>query len=102
MLYYKLLNKRVVFTAHNVNAGKRDQNDSWLNRISLKIQYSLCDHIFVHTKGMKAEMRSEFRVPEHKVSVIPFGINNTVPNTSLTRAEAKRQLGISNGDKVLL
>jgi hypothetical protein len=25
MLYYKLLGKRVVFTAHNVNAGKRDR-----------------------------------------------------------------------------
>jgi D-inositol-3-phosphate glycosyltransferase len=102
MLYYKLLSKRVVFTAHNVNAGKRDQNDSWLNRISLKIQYSLCDHVFVHTNGMKREMTSEFRIPERKVSVIPFGINNTVPCSSLSSAEAKRQLGISGGDKVLL
>src|SRR5437762_7439783 len=102
MLYYKLLSKRVVFTAHNVNAGKRDRNDSWLNRISLKVQYSLCDHVFVHTDKMKSEMTSEFRIPESKVSVIPFGINNTVPSTSLSSAEAKRQLGISNDDKVLL
>jgi D-inositol-3-phosphate glycosyltransferase len=102
MLYYKLLSKRVVFTAHNVNAGKRDQNDSWLNRISLKIQYSLCDRVFVHTDGMKSEMTSEFRIPESKVNVIPFGINHTVPNTSLSSAEAKRQLNINNDDKVLL
>jgi glycosyltransferase involved in cell wall biosynthesis len=102
MLYYKLLGKRVVFTAHNVNAGKRDQNDSWLNRISLKIQYSLCDHIFVHTKGMKSEMAFEFRIPDRKISVIPFGINNTVPNTLLSPPQAKGQLGISKDDKVLL
>ena len=102
MLYYKLLSKRVIFTAHNVNAGKRDQNDSWLNRISLKVQYSLCDHVFVHTDGMKSEMTSEFRIPERKVSVIPFGINNTVQSTSLSSAEAKRQLGTSGGDKALL
>jgi glycosyltransferase involved in cell wall biosynthesis len=102
MLYYKLLGKCVVFTAHNVNAGKRDSNDSWLNRVSLKIQYSLSDHILVHTDGMKGEMTSEFSVPESKVSVIPFGINNTVPNTSLSSAEAKRQLSISKNDKVLL
>ena len=102
MLYYRLLGKRVVFTAHNVNAGKRDSNDSWLNRALLKIQYSLCDHIFVHTEGMKIEMTSEFRIPASKVSVIPFGINNTVPNTSLSNAEAKRELGISNSDKALL
>src|SRR5258707_2018206 len=80
MLYYRSLGKRIAFTAHNVNAGKRDLNDSFLNRISLKIQYRLSDHIFVHTEGMKSEMASEFRIPESKVSVIPFGINNTVPN----------------------
>jgi glycosyltransferase involved in cell wall biosynthesis len=102
MLYYKLLGKRVIFTAHNVNAGRRDKSDSWLNRISLKIQYSLSDHIFVHTGGMKSEMASEFSIPENKVSVIPFGINNTVPNTSLSPAQAKCQLDIRKDDKVLL
>jgi glycosyltransferase involved in cell wall biosynthesis len=102
MLYYRLLGKRVVFTAHNVNAGKRDSNDSSLNRALLKIQYGLCDHIFVHTEEMKTEMTSEFRIPGSKISVIPFGVNNTVPNTSLSSAEAKRQLGIDKDDKVLL
>ena len=102
MLYYKLLGKRVLFTAHNVNAGKRDQNDSWLNRITLKIQYRLSDHLFVHTEAMKSEMLSDFLVREDKISVIPFGINNTVPNKGLSSVEAKRQLGISKGDKALL
>lgn len=102
MLYYRLLGKRVVFTAHNVNAGTRDANDSRLNRLSLKVQYTLSDHIFVHTEGMKRELVSDFFIPERKISVIPFGINNTVPNTSLLAVEAKRQLGISNGDKTLL
>jgi D-inositol-3-phosphate glycosyltransferase len=102
MLYYKLLGKKIVFTAHNVNAGKRDRNDSWLNRISLKAQYTLSDDIFVHTQGMKSEMIYEFRIPESKINVIPFGINNTVPNTSLSSAEAKRQLGITSNEKALL
>ena len=56
MLYYKLLGKQIVFTAHNVNAGKRDSNDSWLNRVSLKSNTALSDHIFVHTEGMKTEL----------------------------------------------
>jgi D-inositol-3-phosphate glycosyltransferase len=102
MLYYRLLGKKIVFTAHNVNAGKRDLNDSWLNRLSLKIQYEWCDHIFVHTHRMKSELVADFRISEEKVSVIPFGINNTVPNTSLSCAEAKRQLGVEVSDKTLL
>src|SRR5690348_14843955 len=35
MLYYKLLGKKVVLTAHNVNQGRRDSKDSWLNRATL-------------------------------------------------------------------
>src|SRR5207253_135323 len=38
MLYYKMAGKKIVLTAHNVNDGKRDGNDSVLNRLTLKIQ----------------------------------------------------------------
>jgi glycosyltransferase involved in cell wall biosynthesis len=102
MLYYKLMGKRLVLTAHNVNARKRDGTDSFLNRLSLRIQYRLSDHIFVHAEQMKSELRADFGVREKKVSVIPFGINNTVPNTVLSTAEAKQQLGVSSRDKTIL
>jgi glycosyltransferase involved in cell wall biosynthesis len=103
MLYYKLMGKRLVITAHNVNARKRDGTDSFLNRLSLQTQYRLSDHIFVHTERMKSELTTDFGIQENKVSVIPFGINNTVPNTTLSTAEAKRQLGVSGGsDKTIL
>src|SRR6266487_753164 len=102
MLYYKLLGKRIVLTAHNVNAGKRDSNDSWLNRFSLKCEYTLSDHIFVHTEKMRHELSSEFGISPGKVSVIPFGINNTTPNTDLSAGEAKRRLGLINDDKAIL
>ena len=56
MLYYKLMGKLVVLTAHNVNAGRRDASDTQFNRLTLKIQYHLSDHIFVHTESMKKEL----------------------------------------------
>jgi glycosyltransferase involved in cell wall biosynthesis len=102
MLYYRLLGKKIVFTAHNVNAGKRDANDSALNRWSLKVQYGLADHIFVHTEGMKVELLKEFGIRQQVVTVIPFGINNAVPNTELTPAQAKKRLGIAPGDRTIL
>lgn len=101
-LYYKLLGKRVVLTVHNVNAGRRDSADSRINRLTLRFQYRLADHIFVHTEKMKRELLDEFGVPDDRVTVIPFGINNAVPNTSLTPASAKQRLGIPEGDKTLL
>jgi glycosyltransferase involved in cell wall biosynthesis len=101
-LYYKLLGKKIVLTAHNVNIRKRDCTDTWLNRFSLRVQYKLVDHIFVHTERMKQELLSDFGVHEGKVSVIPFGINNTVPNTGMTTLDAKEMLGVSASDKTML
>jgi len=102
MLYYKWLGKRVVLTAHNVNAGKRDGNDSVFNRISLRSQYRLADHIFVHTEKMKQELVEDFGLRNQAITVIPFGINNAVPDTDLTPQEAKQQLGIGRGNKTIL
>ncbi len=102
MLYYRCLGKRIVLTLHNVNAGRRDSNDTRLNRLTLRIQYRLADHIFVHTEKMKLELMAEFGEKEARVTVIPFGINNAVPNTCLTPAEARQRLGIQDGKKTIL
>jgi len=101
-LYYKLSGRKLVFTAHNVNAGKRDGNDSMLNRLTLKMQYKLVDHIFVHTDPMKKELEDDFGITSNKVTVIPFGINNSVPDTNLTSRQAKERLGIHPDEKAIL
>lgn len=101
MTYYKLLGKKIIFTAHNINTAQRDGNDSALNRLSLRAQYRLVDHIFVHTEKMKSEL-SEFGIKEKKVSIIPFGINNSVPNTALTPAQAKQRVGVTSSEKTIL
>jgi D-inositol-3-phosphate glycosyltransferase len=102
MLYYRLLGKRVVLTAHNVNAGKRDSKDTSLNRLTLRIQYRLTHHIFVHTEKMKLELIEEFGVRGGRITVIPFGIHNAVPNTSLTPSAAKQRLGIGAAQRTIL
>jgi D-inositol-3-phosphate glycosyltransferase len=102
MLYYKVLGKRVALTAHNVNQAKRDSHDTWLNRITLRIQYHLCDHIFVHTQKMKTELLMDFGVESGSVTVIRHPINNAFPDTRLTPSEAKRRLGLKDTDKTIL
>jgi glycosyltransferase involved in cell wall biosynthesis len=102
MFYYKLLRKQVVLTAHNVNKARRDRNDNAFNRLTLRIQYRLADHIFVHTNKMKCELIEVFGVRSPQVSVIPFGINNSVPNTPLTPKKARLRVGIREGDRVIL
>ena len=101
-LFYRLLGKQVVLTVHNVNAGKRDNNDSILNRLTLRIQYRLANRIFVHSEKQKLELQDEFGVSAGRVTVIPFGINNAVPMTRLTQSEARLRLGVPVEKRTIL
>lgn len=102
MAYYRVLGRKIVMTAHNVNAGRRDGTDSLANRLSLRTQYRLCHHIFVHTNKMKQELIDEFGVSPARVTVIPYGLNNAVLDSSLTSAEAKQRFGIHPTERTIL
>jgi D-inositol-3-phosphate glycosyltransferase len=102
MFYYRLLGKRIVLTAHNVNTRRRDGCDSWFNRFTLRVQFRLCHHILVHTPAMRDELVTDFQIAPDRVTVIPFGINDTNPKTALDRAGARERLGLAPDDKVLL
>jgi len=102
MLYYRMLGKKIVLTAHNVNKARRDGRDSLRNRLTLRIQYHLAHHIFVHTEKMKEELVKDFGVGGKAVTVIPYGINNALPPGKLTAAEAKHWLGVSSFEKTIL
>lgn len=102
MRYYRWLGKKVVLTVHNVNAETRDSRDSRLNRLTLRTQYRLADHLFVHTESMKKELVEGYGAAEEHITVIPFGINNAVPNTKLSSREARARLGIQDHEKTIL
>ena len=102
MAYFRLLDKKVLLTAHNVNIGRRDGTDSWLNRVTLRIQYYLANHIFVHTPKMRDELCREFDVHGRSVTVLRHPINNAFPDTDLQPEEAKEQLGLAKDDKAIL
>jgi D-inositol-3-phosphate glycosyltransferase len=101
-LYYKLLGKKLIYTAHNINAGERDGTDTFLNRLSLRWLYGIVDHIIVHTDKMKDQLIREFDVAEQRVTVMVFGINNTSPRSQMTRQGARDVLGIGIQEQVLL
>jgi glycosyltransferase involved in cell wall biosynthesis len=102
MLYYRVLGKKIAITAHNVNAGQRDSADSVLNRLTLRIQYHLVHHIFVHTVKMKRQLCEDFGVHEDAITTIRHPVNNAFPDTDLTPAQAKQRLNIKNDEKTML
>jgi glycosyltransferase involved in cell wall biosynthesis len=102
MLLYKLLGKKIVFTAHNINAKKRENRDNFINRLSLKIHYALCDSIIVHTKIMKDELINDFNTDPDKIYVICHGLNSTAPIRGVTQSEARNHLGVTQHCKCIL
>jgi len=51
---------------------------------------------------MKSELLEDFGVQRQAVTVIPFGINNAVPNTDLHSRGSKRRLGIGGEERTVL
>ena len=102
MLYYRLLGRRIVLTAHNVNVAARNGVDNRFNRWSLRVQYRLCHHIFVHTKAMREQLAADFGIAADRISVIPFGLNDTIPRTHIPKADARHRLGLPADARVLL
>lgn len=101
-LYYKLLGKRLIFTAHNVDPLERDGNNSFYNRLTLRGMYHIYDHIIVHTPKMKKQLIDWFNIEPEKVSVVPYGINNMVPKSGLLPQDARQILSIDPDLKTLL
>ena len=101
-LYYRLLRRRVVLTAHNVNERKWNSEDFFFYRLSLRIQYFLAERIFVHTELMKQELMADFGVPAASILVIPFGMHNTLPAMEITAQQAREALGLDPHKKILL
>ena len=98
----RLFGHKVVLTVHNINSGKRDNRDTWGNRMSLRILYKLAHRLIVHTVQSKDELLKEFPTRESKVKIIKHGMNNRVAKSGITFAEARQKFGIAENEKVLL
>lgn len=101
-LIARLKGHKVVLTVHNVNAGKRDNNDTWYNRVTLKVLYGLCNHLIVHTPGSRDELIRDFHIKKSKISVVKHGMNNKVTVTGISEIKARERLNIATDRKVIL
>jgi len=101
-IFFKIFNKKIIYTAHNINRGERDGRDSFLNRSSLQFLYSISDVIIVHTEKMKLDLLKKFKVKAGKIHVVPHGINNAVPEVGMSMSTARVKLNIPQNRRVVL
>jgi D-inositol-3-phosphate glycosyltransferase len=102
LLWYRLLRKRIVYTAHNVSTGQRDGAETILNKLSLRFLYNNVDHIFVHSEEMKRQLVMQFGTRSDRVTVLPFPVNDVTPRSAMTRTEARAAVNIPVDRKTLL
>jgi len=102
-LCLRLLHKKFVFTAHNIDDRARDGAvGGVLHTLSLRLLYRNADHLFVHTESMALALSREFAIPAERVTVVPLGINDVIPVASTTQAIAREKLGLDVDARVLL
>jgi glycosyltransferase involved in cell wall biosynthesis len=91
-LALRLCAGRYLHTAHN--ALPHGRRHSRLFRVLYRWVYRLPHTIIAHSPAVAEELHRDFSVPRDRLRVIPIGLNEEVPETDLSPAEARRQLGL--------
>lgn len=97
---FRVLSRRFVYTVHNVlpHGGEKSR----LLRALYRLLYMLPNVLIVHTRRSQEQLASSFFVPRGKVTVSSIGLNEETPESSLTAAEARQQLGFRPDERVIL
>lgn len=101
--FLKLLRKRLVYTAHNVDTKARNSGQSGiLTRLSLRFMYRRMDRVIAHASSIRTELMQHFGVPEDRIRVIPHPLNVLAPEAAIDRTEARARYSLQREDKVVL
>ena len=97
---FKLLGKRIVYTAHNVLPHDAD---TVRNRIVYWIVYRvLADAIVVHGQAIKERLVEEFDVDTDRVHAVAHGTYHPHDSRNVTKQSAREKLNIRPHERVLL
>ncbi|MFA6242795.1 MAG: glycosyltransferase family 4 protein [Candidatus Hydrogenedentales bacterium] len=97
---FRLLRKRIIYTAHNVLPHDRDTPK---NRLIFWVIYRImASVIVVHGQSLKDRLVQEFGVASTKVHVIPHGTYHPPDDPALTKREARDRLGLPHSRRIAL
>ena len=95
----KRRHKKIVITIHNVLPHESSRFDKMMTKIVLRF----ADRFIVHAERNIDDLDSIFHISRDRVSRVPMGPHYTYqPGKIYDTAEAKKELGIDIGAKVLL
>lgn len=84
---------RIVWTVHNLT--EHESAYPWLDRLLSRSLYRRADAVIVHSPAARAALESQWRVRRSDVSIIHHGHFIDCYPSAVGRADARRQLGVS-------
>ncbi len=99
-LALRLAAGRYLYTVHNVLPHGRE--GSRFFRWVYRWIYRMPHRLLVHTRRAGQQLVEEFGVPPEKIQHTSIGLNEEMPVTALTPADARRQLGLEPDERVVL
>jgi glycosyltransferase involved in cell wall biosynthesis len=91
-LWMRLCAGCYVHTAHNVLPHGKEHRR--LFYWAYRWIYLFPDHIIAHTPRIAEQLADDFGVSPDRISVISIGLNEEVPETPLSKVEARQKLGL--------
>jgi len=95
---YKIRKRPVVLTVHNIIQHEKNPFYDLCSRVLFKF----CDHFIVHSHSNKEILSKYFNIDREKITAIPHGPLGVQNRNDVTCKEARKRLGLSPEDKVVL
>jgi glycosyltransferase involved in cell wall biosynthesis len=90
--WFRFCARRYIHTVHNTLPHGREHQP--LFRAVYRWIYRWPHHFVAHTEKVAQQLQREYAIPIERISVISIGLNEEVPESSLSTADARTQLGL--------
>ncbi|MDB6030409.1 MAG: glycosyl transferase [Verrucomicrobiales bacterium] len=97
---FRLLAGKYIYTVHNVLPHSRERSP--LFRWIYRRIYQLPHVLLVHTQRARQQLVEEFGVAEGRIRLTSIGLNEEMPLTSMSPAEARHRLGFGEQEQLVL
>ncbi len=97
-LGFKLRQKPIIFTVHNVLPHEKSALYDMISRILFK----LGDHFIVHSLPNRDQLIKYYRIPSEKVTQIPHGPLDFHVKVEVHRGRVREEMGFGSEEKVIL
>jgi len=99
-LCFRIFARRYIYTVHNLLPHGREEDKFY--RSIYRFIYRVPHVLLVHTELTGRRLSGEFGVPGDKIELTSIGLNEEMPVSEMTVAEARRRLGFINGEVCIL